>query len=231
MSIALDTIQLQQSAPVELFTLDVTPLGGAAHHFCPQVNPLGNAVVWQGVEYAPFPISATGFEARASGPFPRPKLAASNVHGTLGSLIREYDNLRGAHLVRRRTLAKYLDAVNFAGGNATADPLSEFPTELWVIDHCTGRNRLAIGWELCNPMDFTGVMVPGREVRSNYCKWGYRSSDCGYTGGAVAKRDESATAVLGEDQCSKRLSGCKLRFPNQSLPASFFPGVGQLRQL
>lgn len=231
MSIALETVKLQQSAPVELYVLDVTPLGGGTYRFAPQVNELGQAIVWQGATYEPFPIQATGFEARATGVFPRPKLACSNVLGSLGALIRAHDNLRGARLIRKRTLARYLDAVNFAAGNANADPLAEFPDELWLVDHCTGRNRLAIGWELCNPLDFVGVMLPSRTVRSNFCPWVYRSSDCGYTGGPVAKSDDSATAVAGEDQCSKRLTGCKLRFQNQPLPFGGFPGVGQLRQL
>lgn len=230
-TIALDTVKLQQSAPVELYVLDATPLGGATYRFAPQTNELGQAIVWQGLSYEPFPIQATGFEARASGVFPRPKLACSNVLGSLGALIRAHDNLRGARVTRKRTLARYLDAVNFGAGNPGADPLAEFPDELWLIDHCTGRNRLAIGWELANPMDVLNVMLPSRVVRSNYCCWLYRSSDCGYTGGPVAKSDDSPTSTAGLDQCSKRLSGCKLRFPNQPLPFSGFPGVGQLRQL
>lgn len=230
-SVALQTVLLQQSAPVELWELDLTPLGGPVQRFSNQLNELGQAVVWQGNAYNPMPIEASGFDRRSTGPFPRPKLQASNVLGTLQSLIRDYDNLRGAHAYRRRTLARFLDAANFTAGNAEADPLAEFAPELWVIDRCIGRNRLTVSWELRNPLDVDGVMLPARTVQPNYCPWQYRSSDCGYTGGAVAKVDDSATAVLGEDRCSKRLSGCKLRFPNQPLPFGGFPGVGRLRQV
>lgn len=230
MTIALDTTLLSQSAPVELFDLDLVALGGTVYRFAPQVNELRTPIVWQSNTYQPMPIRATGFESRATGTFPRPKITVSNVLGTLGPLIREFDNLRGAKLIRRRTMARYLDAANFAAGNAQADPLAEFAPELWVIDACLSRNRLQIQWELRNPLDLEGVMLPARTVHPNYCPWAYRSSDCGYTGGAVAKSDDTPTAVIGEDRCSKRLSGCKLRFGTAPLPFGGFPGVGRVRQ-
>ena len=229
MSIALRSVLLQQPAPVELYVLDLEPLGGEAEFFCPQVNELNQAVVWQGQAYQPFPIEASGFEARATGSFPRPRLSCSNVLGSLGPLMRQYGGLRGARLIRKRTMALYLDAVNFAAGNADADPLQQWPDELWIVDECTQRNRLVVAFTLRNPLDFTGVMLPGRVVEPSHCPWRYRSSDCGYTGGPVAKVDDTPTAVAGEDRCSKRPSGCKLRFPNQPLPGGFFPGVGTLR--
>lgn len=229
--IALRSIKLDQPAAVELFVLDLTALGGTLHRFCPQLSPQEQPVVWQGNSYQPLPIKAQGFEVRSGGPFPRPVLTCSNVLGTLGPLIREFNNLRGARLVRKRTLAVYLDAVNFAGGNADADPLQHWPDELWIVDECTARNRLVVQWTLRNPLDFVGVMLPSRVVDSSYCPWEYRSSSCGYAGGPVAKVDDSATADVALDRCSKRPSGCKLRFPNQPLPGGFFPGVGQLRAL
>lgn len=229
-NIAIQTVLLSQSAPVELWELDLTPLGGTTYRFCNQTNELGQSVLWQGNAYAPMPIMATGFDRRSTGPFARPRVTCSNVLGTLGQLIRDYDNLRGARLVRRRTQARFLDAGNFAAGNPDADPLAEFAPEVWLIDQCVGRNRLTVTWELRNQLDFDGVMLPARTVQPNYCPWAYRSSDCGYTGPAVAKIDDSATTVLAEDRCSKRLSGCKLRFPNQALPFGGFPGVGRLRQ-
>jgi lambda family phage minor tail protein L len=230
-SIALQTVLLSQSAPVELWDLDLQTLGGPVYRFSNFTNELGQAVVWQGNTYNPLPIQASGFDRRSSGPFPRPRVQCSNVYGVLGSLIRTYDNLRGAQLLRRRTLARFLDAANFAAGNPDADPLAEYTPEVWMVDQCTGRNRLQVQWQLRNPLDFDGVMLPARVVHANYCPWQYRSSDCGYTGGPVAKVDDSATAVPEEDRCSKRLSGCKLRFPNQALPFGGFPGVGRLRSV
>lgn len=228
---AIELVRLDHSAPVELYVLDCTPLGGAVYRFAPQLNSLGQPIVWQGQTYASFPIQANGFEQRATGPFPRPTLSVSNVLGTLGPLIRQHNSLRGARLTRKRTMALFLDAVNYAGGNAQADPLAAFPDEVYIVDECTARNRLSVAWGLRNPLDHEGVQLPQRVTHPNYCPWAYRSSDCGYTGGPVAKRDDSPTTVLAQDQCSKRLSGCKLRFPGQPLPFGGFPGLGQLRQV
>lgn len=232
MTIALQSVLLAQSAPVELWELDLVPLGGANFRFAGQVNELKQAILWQGNSYNPLPIQAEGFDRRSTGAFPRPRVTVSNVLGTLGELIREFDHLRGARLLRRRTMALYLDAENFAAGNDDADPLMEFAPELWMVDSCLARNRLTVQWELRNPLDFEGVMLPARTVQPNYCPWHYRGSDCGYTGGPVAKVDDSPTTLLLEDRCSKRLSGCKLRFGgNAALPFGGFPGVGRLRQV
>jgi len=231
-SIAVESVKLSQSAPVELYVIDLAPLSGPVYRFCPQTNELGAAVVWQGLTYTTFPIEADGFAARAMGSFPRPRLRAGNAAQSLGALIRDYDHLRGARLTRKRTMARYLDAVNFAAGNAGADPYACYPDELWLVDRCSSRNRLFIEWELCNPLDFIGIGLPGRTVQANWCPWRYRSSDCGYAGAPVAKIDDSPTTFLSEDRCSKRLSGCKLRFgANGELPFGGFPGVGQVRQV
>lgn len=231
MTIAQRAITLSQPAPVELFVLDLSAFSGPVEYFSPQPNELGLGITWQGQLYNLFPIKAEGFEQRSSGTFPRPRLSCSNVLGTLGSLIREYDNLRGAKLIRRRTMACYLDAVNFAAGNPGADPDAEFVPEVWLIDRTLGRSRVEAQWELCNPLDLAGVMLPGRTMQPDYCPVRYRGSDCGYTGGAVAKLDDSPTSNMAEDRCSKRLSGCRLRFGTAPLPFGGFPGVGQLRQV
>lgn len=231
MTIAQETIKLNHSAPIELFVLDLTGLGGGLHRFANQPNEKRQPIVWQGQAYAPFPIEARGFEQSGNGPFPRPTLTCSNVLGTLGPLIRQYNYLRGAKLVRKRTLAGFLDAVNFVAGNPGADPTAEFGDEVWIIDEVTGRNRLAVAWQLRNPLDTEGVGLPGRVTHPNFCPWRYRSSDCGYTGGPVAKADDSPTGNAGQDMCSKRLTGCKLRFGAQPLPFGGFPGIGQLRQV
>lgn len=230
-SVALEAIRLNHSAPVELYVFDLVALGGPLLRYAPATNELGGPIVWQGHAYTPFPIQASGFKQAGNGPFPRPRLGVSNVLGTLGPLVRQFDGLRRVRVIRKSTYARFLDAVNFAAGNPNADPLAERPDEVWVIDHTLSRNRLSIEWELANPLDVPGAMAPARVVHDNFCPWGYRSSDCGYTGPPVAKVDDTPTTDAGQDACSKRLSGCKLRFGTALLPAGFFPGVGRVRQV
>lgn len=225
--IAAATSKLDHGAVVELFDLDLSMFGDGIYRFCNQVNEKGNGVVWQGHTYTTLPIVASGFNQRSSGPFPRPRLQVSNTRGTVGAFIRSYNNLRGAKITRKRTLATYLDAANFFAGNALADPLAAYNDEIWTVDRTVQRNKLVVVWELANPIDVAGVMMPGRVVRAQHCGFLYRGSDgCGYSGPPVAKGDDTPTSLLSEDRCSHRPSGCIKRFGTGTIPGSFFPGAG-----
>jgi lambda family phage minor tail protein L len=233
MTIAAEALSLTPSALVELYVLDLTPLGAGVLRYAPQVNQLRAPVVWQGQTYTPFPIEARGFAAVTDGPAPRPTLRVSNVLGQLGALVHQYGDLIGARFVRKRTRARFLDAANFPGGvNPTADPTAQHADEVWTIDRLAHRDHELIEWELCSPIDLEGAMLPGRQIRATVCGVRYRSTECGYAGPPVAKADDTATTVLAEDRCSLRISGCKLRFgATGELPIAIFPGAGLLRQM
>lgn len=231
MSLADELTKLAPSARIELFVLDATALGGAVDRFYNGANALSQALVWQGATYYPMPIEAEGFEVRADGPAPRPVIRVSNVGGLVGALARAYRNLQGATLVRKRTRAKYLDAVNFAGGvNPSADPTAQIADDVWLFDRVARRNKQLIEWELVSPVDLQDVLVPRRQLRISVCGSVYRSAECGYAGGPVAKADDTPTADPAQDKCSLRTSGCKLRFgASAELPIDIFPGAGVLR--
>lgn len=231
MTIADELARLTPSAKITLYVIDVTPLGGGVHRFQNGANELSQPVVWQGETYTMLPIQAGGFEARADGPAPRPTIKVGNVDGLVGALARQYRNLAGATLTRKRTRAKYLDAVNFAGGvNVSADPTAQYPDDVWRFDRVARRDKFAVEWELVSPWDAEGVMLPRRQIRANVCGSEYRSSECGYAGPPVAKADDSPTSDPAQDRCSLKVSGCKLRFgATAELPIDIFPGVGLVR--
>jgi lambda family phage minor tail protein L len=233
MSIAQDITQLEVSGKIELLVIDTTTVGGLVYRFVNGTNALSQAVVWQGQTYQPFPIEATGFEVQSSGPMPRPKLVVSNVLSLIGALIRDFKRLEGCKVTRKRTLIKYLDAVNFPGGiNPTADPAAEYPDDIYYIDRVASRNKTRVQWDLASPLDLAGVQLPRRQIHARLCTWAYRSSDCGYAGGAVATADDVATGNLALDSCGHRLASCKLRFGQYAeLPFGGFPGAGILRNL
>ncbi len=228
---------LAHDAVIELFTLDATALGGDVLHWHNGTNALQGNVVWQGVTYVRFPIEATGFARSSTGPMPRPRLRVSNVGGLVGVLVRQYRGLKGARLTRKRTLARYLDAVNFPGGtNPSADPTAHYADDLWMVDRQTQRDRGVVAFELASPLDVVGVMLPRRQIIATHCAWiadgGYRGPNCGYTGPAVAKADDTPTAVLAEDKCGGRLSSCRLRqWPGGELAFGGFPGAGVVRRV
>lgn len=230
MAIASDIQKLNPGDIVEMFVIDATNQGGGIVYFHPGVNELGNNLVWQGQEYQKYPIEASGFEKRANGSTPRPTIRLSNLLNALGALAGAYDDFVGARVTRRRTLVKYLDAVNFAAGNALADSTAAFPDEIFTVDRKANENKLFIEWELTAATDLHGVMLPRRQVIQNVCTVIYRSAECGYAGGPVADINDNATTISANDVCGKRLSSCKLRFGEFSpLPFGGFPGAGLLR--
>ena len=75
------------------------------------------------------------------GQLPRPTLTISNALGLITAILLNVNqvttgnDLTGATVTRIRTLARYLDAVNFPGGTnplGTPDPTAEFPQEVYI---------------------------------------------------------------------------------------------------
>ena len=230
MSIQSDIQKLNPGTLVELFTLDATAIGGEVFHFHAGTNELGGDVVWQGVTYTRYPVEAEGFELRATGTAPRPKIRASNIQGVLGAAIRAADDLVGAKIIRKRTFVRYLDAVNFAGDNPSADPNVGFSDEIYYVDRKVTENRVMIEWELVSAMDLAGVKLPRRQIIANICPWRYRGAECNYTGGPVATGADVPTTDPEQDACGRKLSSCKLRFgANGVLRYGGYPAAGLLR--
>lgn len=229
MSVKTDIQQAALPAIIELYELDTTVVGGVdVLRFTPHgPNELGGDIVFAGKTYARMPIEASGFARSGQGALPRPKLAAANVSGLVGAAAEE---LIGAKLTRTRTFSKYLDAVNFSGGNPMADPHQVIDREIWFVDRKSAENKLVVEFELAAAFDLAGVMLPRRQFVQNVCPWRYRGAECGYTGGPVADEKDQPTSDPAKDRCGKRLASCKLRFGQYAeLPFGGFPAVGLLR--
>jgi lambda family phage minor tail protein L len=229
--IAAEIQTLAPSAIIELFEIDTTAVGGGIYRFHPGKNNLVTDVVWQGNTYVAFPIEASGFEWSGRGQLPRPKLTVANVLGTISALVVANDDLIGCKVTRIRTLAKFLDAVNFPGSvNATADPTAEFARDIYYIDRKGNENRETVDFELAASIDLAGVQLPRRQIVQNYCPWKYRGSECGYTGTNYFDTNDAPVASAGLDVCGKRLSSCRARFGQTAeLPYGGFPAAGLLR--
>lgn len=231
MTIAAELQKLAPSALIELYELDATAMGGGLSRFHAGTNGLSQPVVWQGETYTPYPIEASGFETTGKGAFPRPTMRVANIGGAIGAMCAATDDLIGALLTRKRTFVRFLDAVNFDGGvNAEADPSQFLTDDLFYVNRKAGENAVFVEFELASALDVQGVKLPRRTVIQNVCTWRYRGSECGYTGGAVADKNDLATADADLDQCGKRLASCKLRFGAYAeLPYGGFPGAGLVR--
>ena len=163
------------SAIIELFTLALdNSLHGATtvyrFHAGSSLKDNGE-IVWAGNSYQRFPVKAEGF-AFQKGMLPRPTLTVSNALGTITAILAAVNattagnDLTGATVTRIRTLAKFLDAVNFPSNvnpYGTPDPTAEFPQEIYKIDRKSAENREAVQFELAAVFDLAGIRAPQRQ--------------------------------------------------------------------
>ena len=219
------TVQaLDQDKWVELFVLDATTSGAGLFYFHGGVNELKGNIVWQGNEYSALPVEASGF-SYDSGAFPRPKLKLANIQGVFSTLVRSHNDLIGMKVIRKRTAVRYLDAINFDGGNVNANPNEYLEDEIFYITQKTSENKLYIEFELGSSLDLSGVYLPQRTVNANHCPFRYRLEECSYAGTNYFDINGVPVATIALDICGKRLDDCKLRFgENGELSFGGYPG-------
>ena len=167
--------KVNPSAIIELFVLQLdTALHGAntIYRFHAGSNLDANGeIVFAGNSYLRFPIEATGF-AYQRGQLPRPKVIISNATGFMSAILDAVNDvtagndLTGATFTRIRTMARFLDAVNFPGNTnplGTPDPTAEFKRQIFIVDRKSAENREVVEFELAASTDMAGVRAPKRQ--------------------------------------------------------------------
>jgi lambda family phage minor tail protein L len=211
--------QLEPGALIELFEMDCTDMGGdfLRFHSLLQSGP----IVWQGNSYAPWPITAAGFERTGDASQPSPTITVANVDGSISALCIFLGDLVGAKVTRRRTLAQYLD------GRPGADPTQEMSPEKWYVEQKTSEDNLQVEFTLSSVLDFSGRQLPSRQVVATLCQWDYKGTECGWQGVTFYDKDNNPVGDPSQDRCSKRLTGCKVRYgATNALPFGGFPSAG-----
>jgi len=209
------TSELQGISPtavIELFQLELDSVqhGADTTYYFSGLNEGGlQAITFGGQLYTAIPLEAEGFSYSGQGSLPRPTLRLSNLFSTITGLIATLPNgLEGAKVTRIRTLARYIDAINFPGVPAyllaedgsfilaeddsfiqtdfngtnpfgTPDSTAIFPKEIYYVDRKSAENRTLIEFELASAFDLAGVRAPKRQCISR-CQWVYKSVECGY---------------------------------------------------
>ena len=167
--------KINPSAIIELFELQLSAVLHGNNtiyrfHSGSDLNANGE-IVFAGNSYTRFPIEATGF-AYQRGQLPRPKLVISNALGTISAILNLVNettagnDLTGATFTRIRTMARFLDAVNFPVNSnplGTPDPTAEFKRQIFVVDRKATENREIVEFELAAALDMAGIRAPKRQ--------------------------------------------------------------------
>lgn len=238
MSIMEDVQDLDLGTIVELYDIDLTFCGfPQVLHFSPHTG--GTDIHYGDNVYLGRGLEMTGFGKSSNNAPPEPSFTISNVDKGGTALLQDYDNLIGAQVTRRRTLAKYL---NFLEDGVTPNPNkswnSQFMPEIWYVEQKEEDNPILIKWRMKSIMDLEDVMVPARQVLKGYCKRRYRYwnpttqtfvyptvNACPYTGSSCFDMFNNPTTP-DKDMCSKDHVGCDRRF--DELPTWAFPGADRL---
>ena len=156
-----ETQAINPGSLIELFelTTDAALHGSATtYRFHAGTNEINNGnIIWDGNTYIAIPMEAEGFKY-ANGQLPRPTLTISNVTNVITAILLNVNqvtpgnDLTGAIVKRRTTLARFLDAANFAPVASTttttstiADPSDvETVTYTVTVVNVGGSNYFAI---------------------------------------------------------------------------------------
>lgn len=197
-----------------------------------QAGSIASPITFNGNAYTPINCKSEGFEFTSKNQLPRPRFSVSIVGDTgsaLRTLLRNYDDLIGIPFTRRRTYAQYINA-------GTGQP--ELPQDVYSIERKITQNNLLVTWELSAFMDHEGKKIPGRMILKDNCTQVYRiysegsfdytKATCPYTGSSYYDINGNVVTAAN-DKCGKKLTDCKLRYPNAPLPTRAFPGVSRVR--
>ena len=130
-----ETQSINPGSVIELFelTTDAALHGSATtYRFHSGTNEVNNGnIIWDGDTYIAIPMEADGFKY-ANGQLPRPTLTISNVTNVITAILLNVNqvtpgnDLTGAVVKRRTTLARFLDSANF-------DPVATTTTSTTTI--------------------------------------------------------------------------------------------------
>jgi lambda family phage minor tail protein L len=221
---------------IELYELDTTPqtlingVAGAGVQYRWTPGLIGNTPIsFGGVIYEPFPVQMTKLTTTGQGKPPTPVLNVSAVGGLIIGLVIANSDLVGCQISRIRTFSKYLD------GQPQADPTAFAGPDIFDIDQKTQHDKNLIQFTLSVPFDQLGKKFPARQVLRDACTRSYRfynsatsafvQGTCPYVGTSYFDASDNPQTNPALDSCSKRLTGCSLRFSPNPLPTYAFPGA------
>ena len=222
-------------AIIELFDLDISAIaaGQPTLRFV-SGTAVQNVVQRGGVSYMPAPLQLEGFDRGGTGAMPQPTVSVGDILSQIGPWVYAGQDLLGAELTRTLVLRENLD------DGSDPDPAATLgvPSVYRVVQKVEQTAEF-ITFRLSAAIDTGDEKFPRRQVLRDSCLRRYRVWDssasafdyskatCPYNGANMFNVTDQTVTVQSEDQCGRKISGCRLRFPGAALPITAFPGVGK----
>ena len=149
MTIPIEQLQkLENISIIELFQLDLvdglhyssgTGSSTTLYRFHNGTNEINTELLWQGNTYTAIACQAEGFETGDNSVMARPTITFANTVGNISTIlelvnqITPFNDLQKATITRIRTMARFLDANNFANSTnpfGTPDPTKELERQI-----------------------------------------------------------------------------------------------------
>jgi len=150
-----------------------------------------------GDEYAAFPFDLEEINDQSKSEVPRVALRVSNVSRVVQAYLDAADGGVGSVVVLRVVHSEHLDET---------DP--EFEATFRCTDCQADAQWATFYIGAASPWT---TRFPRNRLLKDYCRWRFKSTECGYSG--------------GESTCDKTMTQCRLR--SNSHRYGGFPGVGQ----
>lgn len=156
-------------------------------------------VSWDSQTWSAFPFSIDDLGEPARGEVPKVNLRVSNISRAIQSYIEQYDGGIDSTVILRVVHADHLVGTE---ANTVMCRLD------FTVTSCTANSReVVFGLGASNPWT---RRVPKDRARKNFCRWKFKSTQCGYAG--------------AETTCDKSLTRCRVLA--NSARFGGFPGVG-----
>lgn len=232
MTVPTNTLQkMEPGALVQLFVLDATSVGGAVVRFH-QYTKEGN-IYWQGNTYTPWPFEIEGFVKTSDQP-PTPKLTIANIESSISALCAAYDDLLGCKITRVRTMAAFLDADSFLGGNMILNGEFETGLEYWTVPN-PAKATWSSGVKKMSLASMTGAEAASYTLTNLTVGQTYRivftndtntlTFSAGHTTGSEYQAAASQAIGTHTFNFTAASATLKLTFLNTSATASFLDNV------
>jgi lambda family phage minor tail protein L len=157
-------------------------------------------IVYGGVTYTKFPITHEKISENTSGEVDTVQIRISNVNRLIQSFLEDY-SWSGKKIIIKQVWADHLD-----------DAEAYIMHEYYIDSYST--NEMEAVFTLTSKFDVLDIVLPGGTYNRNYCRWKFKSSECGYSG--------------AETTCNKTLQRCRELGNQERIGA--FPAV-PLRKL